>query len=97
MKTLTVKEAQADLPNLLAAVSRGEAIFIATGDAVIALQSVEGGATEYAKQEYGVTDEEMARFVRRCDEDYERLKAQGKLVIMTEEDIRKKIEEVTRH
>lgn len=97
MKTLTIEEAQAELPNLLAAASRGQEVLIATGDDLIALHSVQQGATEYAKQEYGVTDEEMERFVNACDEQYERLKAEGKLVVLTEEDIRKKLEGISRH
>ena len=97
MKTLTVEEAQAELPSLLAAASRGHEVVIATGDDFIALHSVQHGATEYAKQEYGVTDEEMERFVRNCDEDYHRLKAEGNLIVLTADDIQKKLEEISRH
>ena len=97
MKTLTIEEAQAELPNLLKAASQGEEILIATGDDLIALHSVQLGVTEYAKHEYGVTDEEMQRFVKACDERYQRLKAEGKLVVVTEGDIRKKVEEISRH
>ena len=77
--------------------SQGEEILIATGDDLIALRSVQPGATEYARREYGVTDEEMRSFVKACDQRYQRLKAEGKLVVMTEEDLRQKLEEISRH
>lgn len=97
MTTLTVAEAQADLPKWLGLAARGEDIAITTGDDVIALRPVEAGMTEYARREYGVTDEEMARFVAATDAEFARLEAAGGLLKFdTPEALRAYIEKISR-
>jgi antitoxin (DNA-binding transcriptional repressor) of toxin-antitoxin stability system len=97
MKTLTVAEAQADLRKWLGLVARGEEIAISTGEDVIALRPVDAGVTEYARQEYGVTDEEMTRFIAATDAEFARLEATGGLLKFdTPEALRAYVEKVAR-
>jgi len=67
MKTLTVEEAQADLPALVKRAKRGEEIGILAGDKVIHLKPTELVPWEdsYLLQEYDVTTEEWERFKKR--------------------------------
>ncbi len=71
--------------------ARGEAIGIRTGADVIALRKVEVEATDYAWREYGVANEELDRFDAKLSADYQRLKKQGKLIVLTPEELKKKL------
>lgn len=66
MTTITLAEAQANLPQWLAAVSQGAEVAIATEDDLIELRSILTGASEYAKREYGVTDKDLERYQEKC-------------------------------
>ena len=91
MKTLTVTDAKKNLSKWLQAAARGEDIGIVTGADVIALRKVEVESTDYALREYGVTNAELDRFEARLDADYARLKKQGKLIVLTPDDLKKKL------
>jgi antitoxin (DNA-binding transcriptional repressor) of toxin-antitoxin stability system len=91
MKTLTITDAKKNLGKWLQAAARGEDIGIVSGADVIALRKVEVESTDYAWREYGVTDAELDRFEARLDADYARLRKQGKLIVLTADDLKKKL------
>lgn len=91
MTTLTITDAKKNLTRWLKAAARGEEIAIMTGADVIALRKVEIQATDYAWREYGVTAEELERFDAKLDADYARLKKAGKLIVVTPEDLKRKL------
>ncbi len=91
MKTLTITDAKKNLSKCLEAAARGEDIGIVSGADVIALRKGEVESTDYARGEYGVTDDELDRFEARLDADYARLKKQGKLIVLTPESLKKKL------
>ncbi len=62
MKTLTITDAKKNLSKWLQAAARGEDIGIVIGADVIALRKVEVESTDYARREYGITEEELDRF-----------------------------------
>jgi hypothetical protein len=82
MKTLTITDAKKNLGKWLQAAAAGEDIGIISGADVIALRKVEVEAADYAWQEYGVTREELDLFEAKLDADYQRLKKQGKLIVV---------------
>jgi len=92
MKTLTITDARKNLSRWLDAAARGEDIGIIRGADIIALRKVEVEATDYAQREYEVTPEQLARFERATEKEYQRLKRQGKLVRLTPELLRKMLE-----
>jgi len=92
MKTLTITDAKKNLSRLLDAAARGEDIGIIRGADIIALRKVEVESTDYAQREYGVTPEEVARFERETEKEYQRLKRSGKLVTVTAKELRKMLE-----
>jgi antitoxin (DNA-binding transcriptional repressor) of toxin-antitoxin stability system len=91
MTTLTITDAKKNLTRWLKAAARGEEVAIMSGADVIALRKVEVEATDYAWREYGVTDAELDRFEAKLDADYQRLKKQGKLIVLTPEELKKKL------
>ncbi len=68
MTTLSPTQARANLSSLLKRAAKGEDIGILHGDQVIALRPVKVHSDDYALQEYGVTEEELDRFVKRMDQ-----------------------------
>ncbi len=68
MTTLSPTQARANLSSLLKRAAKGEDIGILHGDQVIALRPVKVHSDDYALQEYGVTGEELDRFVKRMDQ-----------------------------
>jgi antitoxin (DNA-binding transcriptional repressor) of toxin-antitoxin stability system len=92
MKTLTITAARKNLSRWLDAAARGEDIGIIRGADIIALRKVEVEATDYAQREYGVTPDEMARFAKATEKEYQRLKRSGKLVTVTAKELRKMLE-----
>jgi antitoxin (DNA-binding transcriptional repressor) of toxin-antitoxin stability system len=67
MTTLSPTRARANLTSLLKRAANGEDIGILHGDKIIALRPVTVHSDDYALQEYGVTEKELDRFVRRMD------------------------------
>jgi len=97
MKTLTITDAKKNLGSLLTAAAKGEDIGIISGADIIALRKVEVESTDYAFREYGVTPEEMDAFEKAAETRYQKLKRSGKLVTTTSPQLRKMIEETSRH
>jgi antitoxin (DNA-binding transcriptional repressor) of toxin-antitoxin stability system len=67
MTTLSPTQARANLSSLLKRAAKGEDIGILHGDQVIALRPVTVHSDDYAIREYGVTEKELDRFVKRTD------------------------------
>ncbi len=67
MTTLSPTQARTNLSSLLKRAAKGEDIGILHGDQVIALRPVTVHSDDYALREYGVTEEELDRFVKRMN------------------------------
>ncbi len=67
MTTLSPTQARTNLSSLLKRAAKGEDIGILHGDQVIALRPVTVHSDDYALREYGVTEEELDRFVKRVN------------------------------
>ena len=67
MKTLSPTQARSNLSSLLKRAANGEDIGILHGDQVIALRPVTVHSDDYAMREYGVTEKELDRFVKRMN------------------------------
>jgi antitoxin (DNA-binding transcriptional repressor) of toxin-antitoxin stability system len=67
MTTLSPTQARTNLSSLLKRAAKGEDIGILHGDQVIALRPVTVHSDDYALREYGVTEKELDRFVKRMD------------------------------
>jgi antitoxin (DNA-binding transcriptional repressor) of toxin-antitoxin stability system len=67
MTTLSPTKARSNLSALLKRAANGEDIGILHGDHIIALRPVTVHSDDYALQEYGVTENELDRFVKRMN------------------------------
>jgi antitoxin (DNA-binding transcriptional repressor) of toxin-antitoxin stability system len=79
MTTLSPTQARVNLSSLLKRAANGEDIGILHGDKVIALRPVSIHADDYALREYGVTERELDRFVKRADRQINRERKTGKI------------------
>ena len=77
MRTLSPTQARANLSSLLKRAANGEDIGILHGDQVIALRPVTVHSDDYALREYGVTEKELDRFVKRMDKKITRERKAG--------------------
>src|SRR5215472_17539048 len=77
MTTLSPTRARANLTSLLKRAANGEDIGILHGDKIIALRPVTVHSDDYALQEYGVTEKELDRFVKRMDKRIARARKAG--------------------
>lgn len=93
MQTLTITHAKKNLGKWLKAAARGQDIAIVSGADIIALRKVPIEASDYAQREYGVTEEQLDRFVGVMDAEIERHRASGDLekYRYTPEQLREKI------
>lgn len=83
MRTLTVTEARKNLTRWLKAAKNGEEIGIVFGAVVIALRPVPISAADYAQDEYGVTDAQLAPFTSRLDAELDREHQVGQMKTFT--------------
>jgi antitoxin (DNA-binding transcriptional repressor) of toxin-antitoxin stability system len=79
MTTLSPTQARVNLSSLLKRAANGEDIGILHGDKVIALRPVSIHADDYVLREYGVTERELERFVKRADRQINRERKTGKI------------------
>ena len=79
MTTLTIAKARQKLGFWLRKASQGEDIGIIDGDTIIALRPVKVEAADYATREYGVSEAELDRFVKRGNAEIARERKTGKL------------------
>jgi antitoxin (DNA-binding transcriptional repressor) of toxin-antitoxin stability system len=77
MTTLSPTQARVNLTSLLKRAAKGEDIGILHGDQVIALRPVTVHSDDYALREYGVTEEELDRFVKRTNQRIKRERKAG--------------------
>jgi antitoxin (DNA-binding transcriptional repressor) of toxin-antitoxin stability system len=77
MTTLSPTQARANLSSLLKRAAKGEDIGILHGDQVIALRPVKVHSDDYAIREYGVTEADLNRFVKRMDKQIARERKSG--------------------
>jgi antitoxin (DNA-binding transcriptional repressor) of toxin-antitoxin stability system len=92
MKTLTITDAKKNLSRWLDAAARGEDIGIIRGADIIALRKIEVESADYAQREYGATSDQLARFEKATEKEYQRLKRSRKLVTVTANELRKMLE-----
>lgn len=81
MTTLSPTQARTNLSSLLKRAAGGEDIGILHGDQVIALRPVRVHSDDYAIREYGVSEQELDRFVRRANREIARDRKAGKMKI----------------
>jgi antitoxin (DNA-binding transcriptional repressor) of toxin-antitoxin stability system len=81
MTTLSPTQARVNLTSLLKRAAKGEDIGILHGDQVIALRPVTVHSDDYALREYGVTEEELDRFVKRTKRRIARARKAGTMTI----------------
>ena len=67
MTTLSPTQARVNLSSLLKRAAKGEDIGIVHNGKIIALRPVTVHSEDYALQEYGVTEKELDRFVKRMN------------------------------
>ena len=79
MTTLSPTQARVNLSSLLKRAAKGEDIGILHGDQVIALRPVTIYSDDYALREYGVTEEELDRFVKRTRKQIARDRKAGRM------------------
>jgi antitoxin (DNA-binding transcriptional repressor) of toxin-antitoxin stability system len=79
MTTLSPTQARVNLSSLLKRAAKGEDIGILHGDTVIALRPVTVHADDYALRKYGVTEQELDRFVKHADRQINRERKTGKI------------------
>jgi antitoxin (DNA-binding transcriptional repressor) of toxin-antitoxin stability system len=79
MTTLSPTQARVNLSSLLKRAANGEDIGILHGDKIIALRPVTVHADDYALREYGVTEQELNRFVKRTDRQITHERKAGKI------------------
>ncbi len=83
MTTLSPTQARTNLSSLLKRAAKGEDIGILHGDQVIALRPVKVHSDDYALREYGVTEQELDRFVRATKQRIARDRKAGKMTIFS--------------
>ena len=79
MTTLSPTQARINLTSLLKRAANGEDIGILHGDKVIALRPVAVHAEDYVLREYGVTEQELNRFVKNAERQIHRERKAGKI------------------
>ena len=79
MTTLSPTQARVNLSSLLKRAAKGEDIGILHGDTIIALRPVTVHADDYSVREYGVTEQELDRFVKSADRRIRRERKTGKI------------------
>jgi antitoxin (DNA-binding transcriptional repressor) of toxin-antitoxin stability system len=77
MTTLSPTQARTNLSSLLKRAAKGEDIGILHGDQIIALRPVTVHSDDYALREYGVTEPELDRFVKRTNRQIARERKAG--------------------
>ena len=77
MTTLSPTQARTNLSSLLKRAAKGEDIGILHGDQIIALRPVTVHSDDYALREYGVTEQELDRFVKHANRQIARERKAG--------------------
>ena len=83
MQTLTITAAKKNLGRWLQAAAQGADIGIISGADIIALRKVRVESADYARQEYGATEDQLDAFAQAADERFRKLKRAGQLTRTT--------------
>ena len=83
MKTLTITEGRGRLGYWLKKAAEGQDIGFVVDGKIVALRPVEVTSTDYALQEYGLTEKEMEDAERRIASDLKTERSRGKLTEFT--------------
>ena len=83
MKTLTITEGRGRLGYWLKRAAQGEDIGFMFEGKVVALRPVEVFSSDYALQEYGLTESEMASAEKRIRADVKSARARGEVTTFT--------------
>ena len=83
MKTLSITEGRGRLGYWLKRAAQGEDIGFLQDGKVIALRPVEVHSADYALQEYGLTEAEMAKAGRRIHAEIKAARARGEVTKFT--------------
>ncbi len=83
MKTLTITQGRGRLGYWLKKAAEGEDIGFMFEGKVVALRPVDVVSTDYALQEYGLSQDEMAAAERRISADLKAARARGELTRFT--------------
>lgn len=79
MTTVTITKARQKLGFWLKKARQGEDIGIIDGDVIIALRPVQVESIDYATREYGVSENQLDRFVKSSEAEIGRQRKSGKL------------------
>jgi hypothetical protein len=79
MKTLTITEGRGRLGYWLKKAAQGDDIGFMFEGKVVALRPVEVYSSDYALQEYGLSEQEMASAEKRIGDDIKSVRARGDL------------------
>jgi len=96
MTTLTITDAKKNLGKWLNAAIKGEDIGIVAGPNVVALRPVEVEATDYAWREYGVTPEQLDRFIEKENKRIDEMKRKGDYIILPD-NLEEALEKITHY
>jgi antitoxin (DNA-binding transcriptional repressor) of toxin-antitoxin stability system len=83
MKTLTITEGRSRLGHWLKKAAQGEDIGFMVDGKVVALRPVEIYSADYALQEYGLSEQEMAAAEKRIAGDIRAARARGEVTKFT--------------
>ena len=83
MKTLTITEGRGRLGHWLKKATQGEDIGFVFEGKIVALRPVEVVSTDYALQEYGLTEKEMAAAEKRITAELKTARARGECTPFT--------------
>ena len=79
MKTLTITEGRGRLGYWLKKAAQGEDVGFVLGNSIVALRPVEVHSADYALQEYGLTDKEMAKAAKRIRSEIKASRRRGEI------------------
>ena len=96
MTTLTITDAKKNLGKWLNAAIKGEDVGILAGSKVVALRPVQVEATDYAWREYGVTPEELDRFIEKGNRRIDEMKRKGEYIVLPD-NLEEALEKITHY
>lgn len=96
MTTLTITDAKKNLTKWLKIAASGGEVAIICGADIVALRKVPVQAADYAKTEYGLTEQEVATYEGKVAAEHARLKKKGVLEFLTTDDLLTKREKASR-
>jgi antitoxin (DNA-binding transcriptional repressor) of toxin-antitoxin stability system len=96
MTTLTITDAKKNLGKWLSAAVNGQEVGIVSGATVVALRPVQIEATDYAWREYGLTEADLATFIRADNNRIAATQRAGKFVTLPG-NLKEALEKISAH